>query len=169
MNEFINALACQQRNELIPEEDDFFGALIGEWNFEWVDQYDKETPRHVTGEWIFSWVLEGCAIQDVFICPSRKERKSDIQPDAEYGTTIRIYNARNRTWDIVYGCSAEMTRLEARRENEKIVLTEITNQQMKWIFSDITENSFHWQRIVWSNEEKEWKIGADLSAKRKTK
>ena len=32
MNDFINALCSNTRNERIPEEYDFFGCLIGEWN-----------------------------------------------------------------------------------------------------------------------------------------
>lgn len=168
-NEFAKALVCNRKSDRIPEEDNYFEALIGEWDFEWTDHYGDTNPRHVIGEWIFSWVLEGSAIQDVFICPSREARKQDKQPDAEYGTTFRIYDPKSRAWNILYGCSTEMTRLEARKEEDKIVLTEITGEKMKWIFSDITEHSFHWQRIAWNEKESKWIVGADLSAKRKNK
>ena len=70
--------------------------MIGEWDMEWVDGKGTENERHVIGEWIFSEILNGDGIQDVFICTSRKERVSNPQPDAEYGTTIRIYNPNNK-------------------------------------------------------------------------
>ncbi|ACU91687.1 MAG: hypothetical protein E6494_06775 [Capnocytophaga sp.] len=114
MNEFIKALHYDKKDPRIPEEYDFFGALVGEWNIEWVDHLEADELRRVKGEWIFSWVLEGTAIQDVFIVPSRSERLQNKQPDAEYGTTLRIFNPRSSTWDIFYGCRGEAIRLTAR-------------------------------------------------------
>lgn len=160
---FVNALVSNGRNSIIPEKDDYFGALIGEWNFEWNDNNAK---RQVIGEWIFSWVLEGRAIQDVFICPSRATRNINPQPDGEYGTTFRIYNSKTAKWDISYGCTGNITRLEAQRENDKIVLTEITQKKEKWVFSEIEGNSFHWQNIN-VEEDGTWHVNADLYAKRR--
>ncbi|SHO49173.1 hypothetical protein [Anaerocolumna xylanovorans] len=162
MSGFTNALISNNRNEDIPAEDDLFGMLIGEWDFEWVDNNQK---RKVQGEWIFSRVLEGRAIQDVFICPSRFTREANPQPDGEYGTTLRIYNPRTTRWDVSYGCTGYITRLEARREGEKIVLTNINNQNEKWVFSEITDISFHWQNV---HVEKDgiWHINAELYATR---
>ncbi len=147
MNEFAKALICESKSSNIPDEHNLFGSLIGEWDFEWIDMHGTEQERHIKGEWIFSWVLGGTAIQDVFICPSREERINNHQPDAEYGTTIRIYNPKTQGWDIFYGCTGQMTRLEARRNGETIVLTEIKEGKKKWIFSEVTENSFHWQSM----------------------
>lgn len=137
MNDFETALVSPGKNSLIPEEDNWFGPLVGTWDIEWVDGHGTEHERHVKGEWIFSWVLEGMAVQDVFICPSREARKIKTWPDAAYGTTIRIYNPQQRTWDIFYGVAGEATRLEARKEGSRIVLTEITGQKMKWIFPNL--------------------------------
>ena len=86
MKEFEEALVCKCKNERIPEEFNYFGKVIGEWDLDWNDRLNTSTPRRVKGEWIFSWVLDGMAVQDVFIVPSRAERLTDIQPDAAYGT-----------------------------------------------------------------------------------
>ena len=91
MKEFEKALTSQGKHPSIPEEDNWFGPLVGTWDMEWIDGHGTEQERHVPGEWIFSWVLEGTAIQDIFICPSRQARKTKTWPDAAYGTTIRIY------------------------------------------------------------------------------
>lgn len=82
MGEFINVLVSKGKSNLIPEKDNLYGQFVGEWDFEWVDNQGTTGERHVQGEWIFAWVLEGTAIQDVFICPSRKARIKDYQPDA---------------------------------------------------------------------------------------
>ena len=140
MKEFEEALVCKCKNERIPEEFNYFEKVIGEWDLDWNDRLNTSTPRRVKGEWIFSWVLDGMAVQDVFIVPSRAERLTDIQPDAAYGTTIRLFNIERQVWEIFYGCPEECARLEANKEGDEIILTEITSQGMKWIFSDITDN-----------------------------
>jgi len=49
-NEFAKALICNRKNDRIPEEDNYFEALIGEWDFEWTDHYEAANPRRVIGE-----------------------------------------------------------------------------------------------------------------------
>ncbi|WP_342758632.1 hypothetical protein [Kineothrix sedimenti] len=166
MEVFMKALISENRSAKIPEEKDYFGKLIGEWEFSWHDGIGTEKERIVKGEWIFSRILEGTGIQDLFICPSREERKKIKEPDAEYGTTIRTYNPKTGNWDIYYCCYGESTRLEAVKEEDKIILTEITKGEMKWMFSDIQENSFLWQRII-KNEEGGWTVNCNCQAVRK--
>ncbi len=166
MNEFAKVLICESKSSSIPDEHNLFGELIGKWDFEWVDNHGTEHERHIKGEWIFSWVLDGTAIQDVFICPSSEERANNNQPDAEYGTTLRIYNPKTQAWDIFYGCTGQMTRLEARKSGDTIVLTEITGEKKKWIFSEVTENSFRWQSMG-TQDGAIWKLYGELFATRK--
>ncbi|KGO00007.1 hypothetical protein HR11_07345 [Porphyromonas macacae] len=166
MNEFITALCSNARNERISEEYDFFGNLIGEWNIVWNDHLEDTEPRRVKGEWIFSRVLDGTAVQDLFIVPSREERLKDKQPDAEYGTTLRIFNPKTLAWDIFYGCMGEAIRLTARKVSEEIILTENTTEKMRYVFSDIMASSFLWRKER-MDENKEWQTVAKVTADRK--
>jgi hypothetical protein len=172
-NAFHEAFICNKKSENIPEAQNLFGQFVGEWDFEWVDHRGTDEERHVKGEWIFSWVLEGTAIQDVFICPSREERLHHTQPDSEYGTTIRIYNPKKQAWDIFYGCTGEASLLEGKREADKIVLTCVNQMEgdwkMKWIFSDITENTFHWSNIMSTDGGNTWTVCGELFASRRRK
>lgn len=171
MDIFADALVAKEKSDRIPDEFNLFGRFVGEWDFIWTDGHGTDKERHVKGEWIFSWILEGTAIQDIFICPSRVERAKNLQPDAEYGTTIRIYNPNKKTWDVFYGCRGEANLLEARAENDTIVLTCLTmespDQKMKWVFSDITETSFHWACLWSSDASTAWKLVGELSATRR--
>ena len=99
MGEFINVLVSKGKSNLIQEKDNLYGQFVGEWDFEWVDNQGTTGERHVQGEWIFAWVLEGTAIQDVFICPSRKARIKDYQPDAAYATIATTFSATNGVTD----------------------------------------------------------------------
>lgn len=114
----------------------------------------------------FQWILEGTAIQDVFICPSRKERLTNYQPDAAYGTTVRMYNPDTLAWDILYTELGGATQLEARWEKDRIVQTVVNNDNLRWVFSEITQTSFHWQRLVRTDGE-HWTVEAELFAVRR--
>ena len=166
MNEFINALCSNTLNERISEEYDFFGSLIGEWDIVWNDHLEDAEPRMVKGEWIFSRVLDGTAVQDIFIVPSRSERLRDKQLDAEYGTTLRIYNPQTMAWDIFYGCMGEAIRLTARKVGEEIILTENTTRKMRYVFSDIKSSSFLWRKER-MNENDEWITVAKVMAEKR--
>lgn len=132
----------------------------------WNDHLEDAEPRIVKGEWIFSRVLDGTAVQDLFIVSSRAERIRNKQPDAEYGTTLRIFNPKTMAWDIFYACTGEAIRLTARKVGEEIILTENTTGKMRYVFSDIVASSFQWrkERI---NENGEWQTMAKVTAERK--
>ena len=55
MNEFITALCSNARNGRIPEEYDFFGGLIGEWDIIWDDHLEEAEPRRVDILPSFGW------------------------------------------------------------------------------------------------------------------
>lgn len=163
---FINVLVSKGKSNLIPEKDNLYGQFVGEWDFEWVDNQGTTGERHVQGEWIFAWVLEGTAIQDVFICPSRKARIKDYQPDAAYATAVRMYNPNTEAWDILYTELGGATQLEGKREGNRIVQTEINEKNIQWVFSEITTTSFRWQRMV-KRPDGTWETEAELFAVRR--
>ena len=99
MKDFFSALVSQEKNRVIPEEFNYFGKLIGSWQIDYVESHHS---RVIKGEWHFSWVLEGMAIQDVIILP-----------DYEYGTSLRIYNPDTYAWDVAYGYTGKIIRLES--------------------------------------------------------
>jgi hypothetical protein len=166
LNSFTEALVSREGSSRIPDGFDWFAPVIGEWTFDYFDRLGEYAGRHVTGEWVFSRILEGIGVQDVFICPSRAERATAPQPDAEYGTTLRIFNPATQAWDIFYGCAGRAVRLEARRVESEIVLTEVVGGRMQWIFSEMAVDSFHWrhQRL---DADSRWRVWCEVFAKRR--
>jgi hypothetical protein len=76
-----------------------------------------------------------------------------------------MYNPDTQAWDIVYVELGSSIRLEARRQGNTIVQTVVGDEQMRWVFSSITPDSFHWQRLVWNG--RKWEAEVDLFAKRR--
>lgn len=151
MKDFIGALKSEKKSRAIPEEFNYFEKLIGSWQ---IDYFDNKLPHMIKGEWHFSWVLEGMAIQDVIILP-----------DYEYGTSLRIYNPDTHAWDVAYGYTGKIIRLEAKKQDNKIVLTFVDDERRKWVFVEIEDDYFRWQNVTVKNDG-EWVINAEIYAKR---
>ena len=169
MSDFKSALISEKPNSELQEKLNLFGQFVGYWDLDGV--YDKDSPDewHVSGEWLFSWILDGTAIQDVFICPSRKEREINPNPDGEYGTTVRFYNPIKDAWDICYGGYGFMSILEAKEVGNQIIVTNKDDADglNQWVFSDITQNSFHWQNRTSDNTGITWNVIFEVFAQRK--
>lgn len=147
MDKFTDAL-LSGKTDKIPEEYDWFSPLIGDWDCDYYDELYTGQKRHVKGEWIFRRVLEGVGIQDIFIFPSRDTRKENPQPDAEYGTSLRIFNKKRKCYDVVYTCAGTMKRLTFRKEDGRLVGKLLDEENTYWIFSDITDTGFHWEFVI---------------------
>jgi hypothetical protein len=76
-----------------------------------------------------------------------------------------MYNPDTQAWDIVYVELGSSVRLEARRQGDCIVQTVVGDEHVRWVFSDITPRTFHWQRLVWKR--KTWVAEVDLYATRR--
>lgn len=151
MQGFFKALTSERKNDMLPEEYNYFGKLIGSWKINYVDNSHSHA---MMGEWHFSWVLEGMAIQDVIVLPG-----------FEYGTTLRVYNPGTHAWDVAYGYTGKIMRFEARKQADTIVLTNIEDKRRKWVFVQIADDHFHWRDVTVSDDG-EWQANFDLYAER---
>ena len=83
---FLAALGSEGPSPALAENMELYGWLIGGWEMETVHHLNDGTTQESTGEIHFGWVLEGRAIQDIWIRPRRPA------PSTMYGTTLRIFD-----------------------------------------------------------------------------
>lgn len=127
-----------------------FDWLIGGWTAEVRDVDADGQVREGSGEWWFAWVLEGRAIQDVWISPPRHERDKPRKPAAandRYGSTIRYFDRDAGLWRITWinPVSGVENRLAGRRDGDRIVLEgEDDGHAIRWGFHEIKSTSFVW-------------------------
>ena len=129
-----------------------FAFLIGRWDMDVTTFPDDGTTHHGRGEIHAGWVLQGRAIQDVWMIPRLAERRSVPGPlpgaGNWYGTTLRIYDAALDAWRILWSdpVTGFFSRQIGRAEGSDIVQTgpDPRGGTMRWTFSDITLDSFHW-------------------------
>ncbi len=125
-----------------------FAPLIGSWDLDvtWYDDEGRPT-RETKGEWHFGWALDGRAVADIWITPSRAARATD--GDGEWGLTIRLYDpelgAFRSTWmgpkhavvmTFIGHPGPDSITLEAREPKAA---------KTRWIFTEITPDSFQWR------------------------
>jgi uncharacterized protein len=147
-----------------------FGQFVGEWECAWTG-YPPDGPIQTgTGEIRFAWVLEGRAIQDVWIFPAREERRRLGLPSDEYGTTLRFYDASIEAWRVTWiGPVGQHVRtLTARQIGDEIVVegTDHHGLPLRWIFSRITNQAFHWRNTVSEDGGHTWRVQEELEARR---
>jgi hypothetical protein len=125
--------------------------------------------RRAQGEWHFAWVLEGRAVQDVWIVPPRAERPHEIDP-YEYGTTLRFYDPRIDAWRSTWigPVKGLVIPFIARQVSSEIVLEGHNPEGLpiRWIFSEITPHSFRWRSNVSKDGGQSWQGIQEMGVRR---
>ena len=149
--EFAEVFVADGPRAELAEELALFAPLMGSWALRVFD-YDaddgaEDNVRESSAEWHFSWALDGRAVADVWINPSREDRGAD--GDGEWGLSLRFYDPRigalrstwhgpKRGWVIPF---------VARASADGIVLTgRLEDTDHRWVFSELTADSFRWRR-----------------------
>jgi hypothetical protein len=122
-----------------------FAPLIGSWDLDvtWYDP-DGTVVRQTKGEWHFAWALDGRAVADIWITPSRAQRLVD--GDGEWGLTIRLHDpelgAFRSTW---MGPKHSLVMTFIGHPGPDSITLEAQHSRTRWIFTEITPTSFHWR------------------------
>jgi hypothetical protein len=119
------------------------------------------TKHDGRGEIHFGWVLEGRAIQDVWILPG-----------FFYGTTLRVYDPGIDAWHILWSDPLKQLywRQIGRARGKDIVQEgqDDSGAAVRWSFTDITPNSFHWIGERSGDGGANWQLQAEFFARRVT-
>lgn len=147
-----------------------FGRLVGDWELDYAF-YPKDGPKVTTkGEWHWGWALEGRAVVDVWICPSRVERRKAGAPPGEWGTTVRYYDPKIDAWHVVFVGPAynNLNVFTARQVGQEIVMEGDGRDGLlsRWIFSDIMPASFHWRAVSSQDKGKTWVLREEMQVRR---
>jgi hypothetical protein len=168
---FQSALAASGRSSEIPESADTYGWLVGSWKLEVLHYVVDVRARGLEGEAHFGWVLEGRAVQDVWIMPPLSQRTEDQDRAANmYGTTLRVWDPQIQAWRVTWVSPVTGSRDEliGRWHGGDVVQvgTHSDGTPIRWIFTEITPESFHWIGEALEPDAKTWKIEGEFRASR---
>ena len=150
-----------------------YGWLVGHWDFDVTTFTDDGMTHAGRGEIHAGWVLEGRAIQDVWMIPRLADRRPGVaqMPGAGnwYGTTLRIYDPHLDAWHILWSDPATgfSSRQVGRARGRDIVQEgpDPRGGKMRWTFNEIDTDSFHWI-AEHSVDSFHWRKIVDIRARR---
>jgi hypothetical protein len=171
-NDFRHALVSDKPSEELGAYADYYQWLIGGWDVKAVDYLSPDKKMETVGEWYFSWVLEGRAVQDVWIAPKRELRNKETSKTRNrYGSTIRTFDPVTKTWTINWFNPVSGARdvLTAKKEGLDIVQSGIDDEgnMMRWVFTDITADTFRWYGERSTDGGQTWILEAEFFGIRK--
>jgi len=133
-----------------PAATDIYGPLIGSWSVAVTDTLDDGGTRSDIGEWHFSRVLDGRAVQDVWVSPPRSARHRARVPGAfdRFGSSIRVPLPGGREWKVIWLNPERNVEVQliGRCIGDLIVQEgeQPDSTRLRWTFSNVSNTGFHW-------------------------
>ena len=165
----IEGLGAERPFPGLKEKLALFGQFVGDWVIE-----EARYPRgshgvelRSQGEIHFGWILEGRAVQDVFMT-----RDPDTGRAVPIGTTVRFYDPKMDAWQSVWISPMQelVQTFIGRKIGDEIVLESKTKDGYpeKWIFSEITKDSFRWHAEESHDHGTKWLLTEEMRVRRRT-
>jgi hypothetical protein len=111
--------------------------------------------------------LQGRAVQDVWIAPTRAEQLAGA-PAFAYGTTLRFYDRGLDAWRCIWANPASGSlALFTARESDGGILLESQDGLARWVFSEVDPaSSFHWRAEVAEEPAGPWRVVQEMPVRR---
>jgi len=165
--QMIAVLSASGPHASLGQQARVWDRFVGTWDCDFGFYGEDGSVRRLPGELEFGWVLDGRAIQDLWITypkPGEKERG--------IGTSIRFFDDRARTWRVLfvnpkYGA---VLSVQGGVEGDRIVLRgqDTEGGQLRWSFNDIKDDSFTWRGEKSRDEGKTWRLEEEHHMRRRS-
>ncbi len=146
-----------------------YGQFEGSWDgtLKYLDP--EGVRRETTADVPFGWVLEGRAIQDVWIAPSRSGHEEGERL-LMHGSTFRVYDPQNDRGHITWIDPVKQLRscMTGRKIGDEIVQEYRADdgKRVQWLFTEITPDSFHWINRESADDGGNWNIRGEFFLRR---
>jgi len=162
----IRLLAADGPHPSLGEQAQAFDRFVGSWNAEFTHfGPDGAISEHYSGRVLFGWILEGRAMQDIWISDPNPS-----EPEGSLGTSIRFFDAAAGSWRVVfmipeYGVVATV---QGGIVGDRIVLdgANADGSRRRWSFNDIRPDSFVWRGERSEDEGLTWRLVAEYKMTR---
>jgi hypothetical protein len=143
-----------------------FARLIGSWRLDWSGRTEDGTWSTAVGELHVGRVLDGRAVQDVWIVPGRGRPGAGVPPRAFHGTTVRFPDSRRpgtwrSTWlDPVNGRVRRFVGRPGPAADPTAagitLLSDDEDPWLRWRFTDVLADSFTWLAETSEDQGRTW-------------
>jgi len=161
------ALKATSPHPTLADQTQVLGRLVGSWDVEYTTFAKDGTSSLRTGEFIVEWVMDGRAIQDLWIVHPSGDRK-----EREVYTDLHWFDAKSRTWrsafvDPEHGSVARFTGRPVGNDRYVLETPDFGSNQTRWSFYDIRRDTLAVRGEVSNDEGKTWKLESEYKMTRR--
>jgi hypothetical protein len=162
----VSVLSASSPHPSLGDEARVWDRFVGAWDCDFNFFLEDGSVRHSRGELEFGWVMDGRAIQDIWITYPKEAGK-----ERGIGTSVRFFDSKAKTWQVVFISPAYGAVLTVRggTEGDRIVLRGIDGEgsMLRWSFNDIKPDSFTWRGEKSRDGGKTWKLEGEHHMRRR--
>lgn len=163
----IKSLSALGPHPSLGDEARVFDRFVGTWDCDYTFLLADGSTKHSVGEIKFGWILDGQAVQDIWITyPNEAGKERGI------GTTVRFFDAKSKTWRIIFvgPVQGALISMQGGAEGDRIILRGVDDDgtMLRWTFSDIKPDSFIWHGETSRDDGKTWTLEEDHHMRRRT-
>jgi hypothetical protein len=165
--DMVSALKAMGPHSSLGDQAQVYGRLIGTWDVDYADISKDGTVTRHTGKLMVGWVMDGRAIQDLWIVdPSGSRQEREVYTD------LRYFDAKTKTWastfiDPEHSSVARFTASAANDDRIVLNTQDIGGENTRWSFNDIGPASFVFRDEVSHDGGKTWRLrGEDHMTRR---
>ena len=165
--DLTTALKATSPHPTLGDQGQVPGRLVGTWDVEYTTFAKDGTASQRTGEFIVGWIMDGQAIQDLWIVNPSGTRK-----EREVYTDLHWFDAKSRTWrsafvDPEHGSVAKFTGGPVGDDRYILETPDLGSKQTRWSFYDIRRDSFAVRGEASNDDGKTWKLESEYKMKRR--
>jgi hypothetical protein len=167
---FAETLLSSGPHPSLGEHAQTYARVIGSW----VGQLHNHMLGHsvppASVEAHFAWVLDGRAVQDVWITPARSDRSPAAKASLDwYGSTLRVFEPASGAWRSVWTDPVSQLRIELLGRSQGADIVQIGTRggrPIRWTFSQIQHQSFVWEGHILNLDGKTWDLEVEMRFRR---
>jgi hypothetical protein len=163
----VSALKAGHPHPSLGDHAQLFGRLVGTWDVEYTDFSKDGKATRRSGQMTFGWVMDGRAIQDLWVVdPSGARKEREVYADLHY------FDAKSGAWHTVFVDPEHASVFRFTDEavgDDRIVLDshDLDDGETRWSFNDIRPGSFGFRAEVSADGGKTWRLQSDYHMKRR--
>jgi hypothetical protein len=153
----IAALGTPAPHPSLGDEARAFDQLVGVWDCDFGFYQRDGSVRHKKGELLLGWILDGRAVQDIWITyPGAAEQ------DRRIGTSVRFFDTALKQWRVVFVAPQAnyLVTVQGGLQGDRILLTGVDADgfRIRWSFNDIGPDAFVWRGEKSRDGGKSWTV-----------
>ena len=156
--DMVAVLPAQAPHPSLGHHADLFGRFVGTWDADYSFIAEDGSIRRSRGEVLFGWILDGYALQDIFL----SYPKSGSTDERKMVTGVRFVDPKTDKWTVMFSAPAfgVAIRMEGGAEDDRIVLRgrDDKGDLLRWSFNDIRPDSFVWRGETSHDGGKTWRL-----------